>query len=62
VLQRDGYTEVFNVEGAIFAWADRGLPLVCGDQPTARVHPYDSTWSALLAAERRSVRGTNCQV
>lgn len=47
-LQHDGCTRVFNLDGSIFAWASRGLPLVCGDARAHRVHPFDATWGRLL--------------
>jgi rhodanese-related sulfurtransferase len=54
-LLKAGHTEVLNLEGAIFAWANRGLPLTGpGGQTTQLVHPYDATWCALLAPERRA--------
>lgn len=57
-LQRGGHTRVLNLAGSIFAWANAGLPLVSGGAPAFRVHPYDATWSALLAPERRgALRG-----
>lgn len=52
-LARDG-RRVFNLDEAIFGWANRGYPLVCGGMPAARVHPYDSKWAVLLAPGRRA--------
>jgi rhodanese-related sulfurtransferase len=42
-----GFTNVLNVKGSIFAWANEGRPLEGG----ARVHPYDAHWGALLKRE-----------
>jgi rhodanese-related sulfurtransferase len=53
-LQGAGFTNVSNLEGAIFAWANRGLPLTCASGLTTRVHPYDEHWGVLLDAEHRS--------
>ena len=36
-IQTFGHTNVFNLEGAIFSWAEAGLPLEGGD----KVHPYN---------------------
>lgn len=47
-LQRAGFTNVQNLEGAIFAWASEGRPLVRGTQPAARVHPYNLFGRKLL--------------
>lgn len=51
-LQDAGFTDVRNLEGSIFAWANRGLPLTCGAGATNRVHPYDKHWGVLLDSER----------
>lgn len=47
-LARAGHTEVFNLEGAIFDWASEGRPLVSGDQPTHKVHPFNWMGRVLL--------------
>jgi rhodanese-related sulfurtransferase len=49
-----GYTDVRNLEGGIFAWANAGHPLVRGDQPTVTVHPYDAIWGAMLRTKHRA--------
>jgi len=46
-LQALGHTNVFNLEGAIFAWAAEGLPLEGGD----KVHPYNAMGRRMLADE-----------
>lgn len=43
-LQALGHTNVFNLEGAIFAWAEAGLPLEGGD----KVHPYNAMGRRML--------------
>lgn len=57
-LRRKGYSNVTNLEGSIFEWANAGKPLVHGGpqskSPTDAVHPFDETWGVLLDAERRS--------
>ena len=47
-LARAGHTEVFNLEGAIFDWACEGRPMVCGDQSTREVHPFNWLGRLLL--------------
>ncbi|MBI5800422.1 MAG: rhodanese-like domain-containing protein [Verrucomicrobia bacterium] len=47
-LARAGHREVFNLEGAIFDWASEGRPLVCADQPTREVHPFNWLGRLLL--------------
>jgi rhodanese-related sulfurtransferase len=42
-----GFTNVLNVKGSIFAWANEGRALEGG----TRVHPYDAHWGALLKQE-----------
>ncbi len=54
-LQRAGYTNVFNLEGSIFAWANEGRPVYRGktELRPARVHPYDRKWGQMLKPELR---------
>lgn len=47
-LQQAGYTNVANLEGSIFAWANQGLPVFQGSNRVQLVHPYDSKWGKLL--------------
>ncbi len=50
-LQAQGYSSVRNLEGSIFEWANRGLPLEQDGRPTEGVHPYDRFWGRLLESE-----------
>jgi rhodanese-related sulfurtransferase len=50
-LLKRGHTQVWNLEGSLFEWANSGLPVVRGDQPASTVHPYDKTWGVLLKRE-----------
>lgn len=44
-----GFTNVSNLEGSIFAWANEGRPIYRdGGEPATRVHPYDDRWGKLL--------------
>ena len=47
-LMRLGYTQVANLEGSIFEWANKGFPVYRGTEATRVVHPYDASWGALL--------------
>ncbi|MEM7202195.1 MAG: rhodanese-like domain-containing protein [Planctomycetota bacterium] len=47
-LQAAGYAQVFNLEGSIFEWANRGRPLENAGGAATRVHPYDAHWGRLL--------------
>lgn len=57
-LAARGYTRVANLEGGIFAWANRGLPTfktgASGEERAELVHPYDERWGTLLVPERRA--------
>jgi rhodanese-related sulfurtransferase len=50
-LLKRGHTQVWNLEGSLFEWANSGLPVVRGDKPATTVHPYDKTWGVLLKRE-----------
>jgi rhodanese-related sulfurtransferase len=52
-LERQGYTQVFNLEGGQFLWANEGHPVFRQDRPTADVHPYDPRWGLLLESQHR---------
>lgn len=51
-LLKNGYTNVFNVYGGIFNWANNGYPLVNSNGNTTKVHGYDSDWQQWLNSER----------
>ena len=47
-LQKEGFTNVRNLEGSIFAWANEGRPLVDADGPAPGVHPFNILWGRYL--------------
>ncbi len=47
-LQEAGFTNVANLEGSIFRWANEGLPVYRDHASVGDVHPYDNTWGRLL--------------
>lgn len=47
-LQKAGYTNVQNLDGSIFQWANEGRPVFKGHVLVTKVHPYDNTWGDLL--------------
>ncbi len=49
-LQLEGFTQVKNLRGSIFQWANEGRALEGG----AQVHPYNAQWGQLLRADLRS--------
>ncbi len=53
-LRSQGYTDVRNLEGSIFGWANRGLPVFREGVEVRQVHPYDRRWGRLLDEELRA--------
>lgn len=49
-LRSAGRSRVSNLRGSIFAWANRGLPLVDAAGAVGHVHPFDEAWGRLLDA------------
>lgn len=47
-LMRSGRTNVFNLQGSIFEWANEGRPLMANGRPVQVVHPYNQRWGVLL--------------
>ena len=56
-LRAAGLTNVHNLEGSIFAWANEHRPLVDGRGPVKTVHPYNSFWGRLLHDDVRAPLG-----
>jgi len=51
-LMKKGYQQVYNLKGSIFAWANKGYPLVRGaGEKVKTVHPYNKSWGALLNSD-----------
>lgn len=53
-LQKAGWTNVVNLEGSIFQWANEGRPVVDDKGAATKVHPYDAKWGELLKPELRA--------
>lgn len=53
-LREAGFTNVWNLEGSIFQWANEHRPLVREGQPVTTVHPYSSLWGRLLSDDVRA--------
>jgi rhodanese-related sulfurtransferase len=53
-LRAAGFTNVRNLEGSIFEWANEHRPLVRDEQPVSTVHPYNALWGRLLADDVRA--------
>ncbi|PZR71863.1 MAG: sulfurtransferase [Chthoniobacterales bacterium] len=53
-LRAAGFTNVRNLEGSIFEWANEHRPLVHDGQPVTKVHPFNSLWGRLLKDDVRA--------
>jgi rhodanese-related sulfurtransferase len=60
-LHEAGFTNVQNLEGSIFQWANENRPLVdARGVRTGKAHPYSSIWGRMLnPAHRAAVRSEN---
>ena len=47
-LEEAGFTNVSNLKGSIFRWANEGRPLYRASERVFQVHPYDEKWGRLL--------------
>jgi rhodanese-related sulfurtransferase len=56
-LGNNGYSNVRNLAGGVFRWANEGRPLFKDDRPTAVVHPYDDRWGLLVNGPYRAKAG-----
>jgi rhodanese-related sulfurtransferase len=53
-LRAAGFTNVRNLEGSIFEWANDHRPLVRGSERVRTVHPYSTFWGRLLTDDVRA--------
>ena len=53
-LAQLGFTNVQNLEGSLFEWANLNLPMVNDQGSTSLVHPYDAKWGCLLLESHRA--------
>jgi rhodanese-related sulfurtransferase len=61
-LRVEGVTNLFNLEGSIFQWANEGRPLFRGSAQVEVVHPFDEHWGLLLDRRRWSFEAPARQV
>lgn len=47
-LEAAGFTNVHNLRGSIFLWANEGRPVFRGERRVEEVHPYNAAWGRLL--------------
>lgn len=55
-LEAAGFSNVQNLDGSIFRWANAGHPLVADGRPVREVHGFGSPWRFLLNPDRRALR------
>ncbi|PYI92459.1 MAG: hypothetical protein DME97_09025 [Verrucomicrobia bacterium] len=53
-LRAAGFTNVRNLEGSIFQWANEHRPLVREKERVSQVHPYNTFWGRLLNDDVRA--------
>jgi rhodanese-related sulfurtransferase len=53
-LRAAGFSDVHNLEGSIFQWANEHRPLVRGEVAVSQVHPYNTFWGRLLNDDVRA--------
>jgi rhodanese-related sulfurtransferase len=53
-LRAAGFTNVRNLEGSIFQWANEHRPLTRDKEHVTQVHPYNSFWGRLLSDDVRA--------
>jgi rhodanese-related sulfurtransferase len=53
-LQDAGYSNVHNMNGSIFQWANEDRPVYQNGEPAMKVHPYNKKWGKLLQASKRA--------
>ncbi len=53
-LAGQGYTNVRNLSGGIFQWANEDRPVFRDGRPTTEVHPYDRRWGLALESRFRA--------
>lgn len=55
-LRKRGYTQIKNLRGSIFEWANKGYPLIREMTPVFTVHPYNQKWGRLLDSKRHQYK------
>jgi len=47
-LMEKGYTNIYNLEGSIFEWANEGHEIFVQEKRVHKVHPFNSLWGRYL--------------
>ena len=50
ILKQNGFSDVYNLRGSIFQWANEGKALYREQEQVLKVHPFDRHWGKLLEA------------
>jgi rhodanese-related sulfurtransferase len=58
-LSDAGFTNVSNLEGSIFKWANEGRPVRTDSAETNSVHPYNAVWGRFLRGGHDAGAGVN---
>ena len=53
-LRQEGFTNVRNLTGSIFRWANEGGAMESDTGPVEVVEPYDRWWGLLLKGQHRA--------
>ena len=55
-LESHGFTDLRNLEGSIFEWANTGFPVERNGLEVSEVHPFDARWGVLLHEDLHSYK------
>jgi len=47
-LEKQKFENIYNLEGSIFQWANKGYPVFKNSERVDKVHPFDNSWGKLL--------------
>jgi rhodanese-related sulfurtransferase len=47
-LLKSGYSNVYNLKGSIFEWANKGQELYSDGNKVSKIHPFNKEWGQLL--------------
>lgn len=53
-MMKNGFTNVYNLKGSIFKWANSSLPVYRENKRVNVVHPYNRRWGKLLESQYHS--------
>ncbi len=56
-LTKQGASNLYNLEGGVFRWANEGRPIYRDGEPSTKVHPFARGWGRFLNEELRAPLG-----